>query len=105
MPREVVCWTLRKLGTKQWLVKIVQSMYKNVRSCVRWFPGPGKLLLLTIMLEALYREIRAGCLEELFHDDDLALVSETLKGLWLTIQVLEGALESKRLEQILKSRK
>ena len=38
-------------------------------------------LLLFIILLALSREIRSGCLEGLFYADDLELVSETLEGL------------------------
>ena len=72
-------------------------MYKNVRSRLRWFHGPGKILLLTIVLEALSKEIKSECPEELLYVDDSALVSETLEGLWLTLQVLEGALQSKGL--------
>ena len=49
------------------------------------------------MLEALSKEIKSECPEELLYVDDSALVSETLEGLWLTLQVLEGALQSKGL--------
>ena len=38
-------------------------------------------LLFIIVLEALLRETRLGCPEELLYADDLALVSETLAGL------------------------
>ena len=39
------------------------------------------LLFFIIVLEALSREIRSGCPEELLYADDLAFVSETLEGL------------------------
>ena len=39
------------------------------------------LLFFIIVLEALSREIRSGCPEELLYADDLAFVSETLQGL------------------------
>ena len=35
VPRDVVWWALRKLGVEEWLVKIVQPMYINTRSCVK----------------------------------------------------------------------
>ena len=35
VPRDVICWVMRKLGIDEWLVRLVQSMYKNVRSRVR----------------------------------------------------------------------
>ena len=34
MPRKVIWWSMRKLEIDEWLVKIVQSMYKKVRSKV-----------------------------------------------------------------------
>ena len=51
------------------------------------------------MLEALAREIRSRCPEELLYADDLAFVSETLKGLKGRLEAwsLKGALESKGL--------
>ena len=35
IPKDDVWWALKKLGIEEWLVKIVQSMYLNVQSCVR----------------------------------------------------------------------
>ena len=35
VPRDVVWWALRKLNVKEWLVKIVLLMYRNVQSRVR----------------------------------------------------------------------
>ena len=32
MPRKVIWWSMRKLEIDEWIVKIVQSMYKKVRS-------------------------------------------------------------------------
>ena len=32
VPRDAVCWNLRKLGAEEWLVKIVQSIYTDPRS-------------------------------------------------------------------------
>ena len=35
VPRDVIWWVMRKLGIDEWLVRLVQSMYKVVRSRVR----------------------------------------------------------------------
>ena len=35
VPRKVIWWAMRKLGVKEWIVKLVQGMYKNVQSLVR----------------------------------------------------------------------
>ena len=35
VPRDVIWWAMHKLGTVEWLVRLVQSMYKDVRSRVR----------------------------------------------------------------------
>ena len=35
MARDTVWWALRKLGGKEQMVKILQSMYKNAQSRVR----------------------------------------------------------------------
>ena len=35
VPRDVIWWAMRKLGIDKWLVRLVQSMYKDVRSRVR----------------------------------------------------------------------
>ena len=32
VPRKVVWWAMRKLGVEEWIVKLVQGMYENVRS-------------------------------------------------------------------------
>ena len=35
VPRKVIWWALRKLGVDEWIVRLVQGMYSNARSCVR----------------------------------------------------------------------
>ena len=35
IPRDVIRWAMRKLRINEWLVRLVQSKYKNVRSRVR----------------------------------------------------------------------
>ena len=39
VPRKVIWWAMRKLGVEEWIVKLVQGMYENVRSRVRVVEG------------------------------------------------------------------
>ena len=76
VPRDVIWWAMRKLGIDEWLVRLVQSMYKDVSSRVRVGDGyseefgvgvgvnQGSVLsplFFIIVLEALSREFRTGC--------------------------------------------
>ena len=80
VPRDVVWWALRKIAIEEWLVKIVQLMYRNTQSCVivngtfivDFLVQVGlhrgtvlSPLLFFMVLEVLSREIRSGCSEEL----------------------------------------
>ena len=75
VPRKVIWWALRKLGVDEWIVRLVQGMYSNARSCVHVGEGyseefevkvgvhQGSVLsplLFIIVLEALSREFRCG---------------------------------------------
>ena len=78
VPRDVIWWAMCKLGIDKWLVRLVQSMYKDVRSRVRVGNGyseefgvgvgvhQGSVLspLLIIVLEALSREFRTDLLKK-----------------------------------------
>ena len=78
---------MRKLGVKEWIVKLVHGMYENVSSRVR--VGEVKVgvhqgsvlspLLFIISLEALSREFRAGVLWEDFYADDLVINADSLE--------------------------
>ena len=35
VPRKVIWWALRKLGVEEWIVRLVQGLYANARSCAR----------------------------------------------------------------------
>ena len=74
--RDVIWWAMRKLGIDEWLVRLVQSMYKDVRSRVRVGDGyseefgvgvgvhQGSVLsplLFIIVLDTLSREFRISC--------------------------------------------
>ena len=76
VPRKVIWWSMRKLKIDEWLVRIVQSMYKEVRSRVRVGDEysnsfdvrvgvhQGSVLsplLFFIVLEALSMEFCTGC--------------------------------------------
>ena len=76
VPQEVIWWSMRKLKIDEWLVRIVQFMYKEVRSRLRvgdeysnsfdvWVGvHQGSVLsplLFVIVLEALSMELRKDC--------------------------------------------
>ena len=86
VPREVIWWGMGKLKIDEWLVRIVQSMYKEVRSRVRVGDEysnsfdvrvgahQGSVLsplFFFIVLEALSMEFRTGCPWEILYADDL----------------------------------
>ena len=88
---KVIWWALRKLGVEEWIVRLVQGMYANVRSRVRVIEGYNKEvkvgvhqgsilspLFFIIVLEALSREFRSGVPWEDLYADDL-IIAELLK--------------------------
>ena len=96
VPQDVIWWSMRKLGIDEWLVCLVQSMYKDVRSRVRVGNGyseefgigvgvhQGSVLsplLFIIVFEALSREFRTGCLWELLYADNLMISAESMEEL------------------------
>ena len=75
VPQKVIWWVLRKLGVKEWIVRLIQGMYANAWSRVRVGEGyseefevkvgvhQGSVLsplLFIIVLEALSQEFRSG---------------------------------------------
>ena len=87
-PRIVISWAMRK----EWIVKLVQRMYENVRS--RVWVGEGlsdefevqvdvhqgsvlSPLLFIIVLEALSREFRAGVPWDDLYADDLVIIADS----------------------------
>ena len=112
VPRDVIWWAMRKLGIDEWLVRLVQSMYKDVRSRVRVGDGyseefgvgvgvhQGSVLsplLFIIVLEALSREFRTGCLWELLCADDLMISAESMEELLVKVQTWKTEMEKKGL--------
>jgi hypothetical protein len=113
VPREVLWWALRKVGTEEWLVRVIRDMYVGVRTAVKTKEGVGKEfevkvgvhqgsvlspLLFTIVLEALSKEFREGLPWELLYADDLVLIAETERELAAKIKVWKTGLESKGLK-------
>jgi len=112
VPREVLWWALRKMGIEEWLVKVVQSMYQDVRSRVRVnseFSEDFEVkvgvhqgsvlspLMFIIVLEALSREFRTGCPWELLYADDLVLVAESVEVLLEKLKMWKEGIEAKGL--------
>ena len=89
VPRDVVWWAWRMQGVEEWLVKIIQCIYRNSRSCVRvnktvsddFLVHIGLLQslvlsssLFMVMLEIFYMENWPGSSEEMLYANDLVLV-------------------------------
>ena len=102
VPRDVIWWAMQKLGINKWLVRLVQSMYKDVRSRVRVGSGyseefgvkvgvhQGSVLsplLFIIVLEALSRE----------HADDLMISAESMEELLVKLKTWKAEMERKGL--------
>ena len=101
VPRDVIWWAMRRLGIDEWLVRLVQSMYKDVGSRVRVGDGyseefgvgvgvhQGSVLsplLFIIVLEALSRELRTGCPWELLYADDLMISAVSMEELLVKVR-------------------
>ena len=112
VPRDVIWWAMRKLGIDEWLVRLVQSMYKDVRSRVRvgdWYSGEfgvgvgvhqGSVLsplLFIIVLEALSREFRSGCPWELLYADDLMISAGSKEELLVKVKIWKTEIKKKGL--------
>ena len=112
VPRDVIWWAMHKLGIDEWLVCLVQSMYKDVRTRVRVGEGYSEefgvgvsvhqgsvlsLLLFIIVLEALSREFRTGCPWELLYADDLMISAESMEELLVKVQTWKTEMEKKGL--------
>ena len=108
VPRKVIWWALRKLGVEEWIVRLVQGMFANARSCVRVGKGyseefevkvgvhQGSVLsplLFIIVLEALSREFRSGVL----YADDLVIIAESLEECVRRLLTWKEAMEKKGL--------
>ena len=112
VPRKVLWWTLRKIGLPEWVVGVVQIMYQNARSRmminnsdrdmfkIQLGVHQGSVLgplLFIIVLEALSKEFRTGCLWELLYGDDLVIVAHTMDKLLYKLGLRKKHLEAKGL--------
>ena len=112
VPREVIWWSMRKLKIDEWLVRIVQSMYKEVRSKVRvgdeysnsfdvWVGvHQGSVLsplLFVIVLKALSMELRTGCPWEVLYADDLMVSAHSMDELLVKLRTWSLDIEKKGL--------
>ena len=112
VPREVVRWSLRKLGVMEWLVRMVMAMYSGSKSRVRINNVLGnkfsvkvgvyqgsvlRPLLFIIVLEALSSECKNRSMWELLYADDLVIIAESLKELEDSYCSWKNSIESKGL--------
>ena len=103
---------MRKLETDEWLVRIVQSMYNEVRSGVRVGDEysnsfdvqvgvhQGSVLsplLFVIVLEALSMEFRTGCPWEILYADDLMVSAQSMDELLVKLRKWRSEMEKKGL--------
>ena len=92
VPRRVIWWAMRKLSLDEWVITLVQTMYKSTKSkvCVNnLFTDEFEVkvgvhqgsvlspLLFIIVLEALSSEFRTGTPWELLYADDFVIVAKT----------------------------
>ena len=112
VPRDVLWWSMRKLGIEEWLIGVIQSMYVNAKSSVRVKDQlspefsvkvgvhQGSVLsplLFTIVMEALSQDFRNGCPWELLYADDLVIMAESIDELVQRFSAWKTGLESKGL--------
>ena len=110
VPREVISWTMRKLGVEEWLVSAVMSMYTGAKTVFRIVYGNSKgfevkvgmhqgsglsPLLFVIVMEAISREFRVALPWELLYADDLAVIAETEEELFKRLNEWKENVESK----------
>ena len=94
---------------EEWIVRLVQGMYANVRSCGEGYSEEFEvkvsvhqgsvlsLLLFIIVLEALSREFRSGVPWEDFYADDLVIIAESLQECVRRLLTWKEAMEKKGL--------
>ena len=103
---------MRKLGVEEWLVRMVQVMYKGVKSMVKVGDGCSKEfgvdvdvhqgsvlspLLFINVIEAVSMGFRIGSPWELLYADDLVIISETLVCLVSRLEKWKNGLKVKEL--------
>ena len=112
VPRKVLWCAMKIVGVEEWVIRAVKAIYENAKSCVRvngqfsdefnikvgvhQGPAPSPLLFIIVM-EALSREFKVGCLWELLYKDDLVLMAETLEDLKKKLTIWKDNIEAKGL--------
>ena len=77
----VVPWVWGSFRNTQSRIRVIGTFTDDFLVQVGLHQGPMlSPLFFIIVLEALSRKIKAGCLEELLYADDFALISEREKG-------------------------
>ena len=107
---EVIWWSMRKFKIDEWLVRIVEFAYKEVRSRVRVGDEysnsfdvrvgvhQGSVLsplLFVILLEALSMELRTGCPWEILYSDDLMVSAQSMDELLVKLRTWRSEMEKK----------
>ena len=113
VPRDVLWWSMRKLGIEEWVIKTVKAMYANARSQVRINNSYSSIfniqvgvhqgsvlspLLFIIAMEAFSREFRCGFPWDMLYADNLIIMAESLEKLIEQFTVWKDSLESKGLQ-------
>ena len=114
VPRKVIWWALRKLCVVEWIVRLVQGMYVNVRSCVHVGEGYSEEfevkvgvhqcsvlspLLFIIVLEALSCEFCSWVPWEDLYADDHVIIAELLEECVRRLLAWKEAMEEKGLSK------
>ena len=112
VPQKIIWWVLRKLDVEEWIVRLVQGMYANMRSRVHVSEGYREEfevkvgvhqvsvlspLLFIIVLEALSQEFRSGVPWEDLYAYDLVIITELLEECARKLLTWKEAMEKKGL--------
>jgi Reverse transcriptase (RNA-dependent DNA polymerase) len=113
VPREVVKWTLRRVGVEEWLVNTILYMYNGAQTSVRTGDGLGEWfevlvglrqgsalspLLFIIVMDIVSKEIKEGLPWELLNADDLVLMAQSENDIKEKLRKWKGTLESKGMK-------
>ena len=113
VPREVVRWSLRKLGVEEWLVVAVMALFQNASTAVKTSGGfsedlevkvgvhQGSVLsplLFAAVMDVASSEAREGLPWELLYADDLVLIASSREELSLKLQAWKTGLTNKGLK-------
>ena len=106
---------MRKLGIEEWLVKVVQSLFENMSSRMRFGKGysdafgvkvgvhQGSVLsplLFIVVMEALFREFHTDHPWRLLFADDLVIIAKSVEELIEKLKKWKAAMEEKKGLQV-----